>query len=163
MLTFRRQLWSLARTSPAYAAGGQVAVAGYDAYADTYADEYGDGVVEFDGYSAGYHDDPEHLDELDHRSPEPAPAAVRPTAYRRRRRVLSLLLIGAVATVPAAVVLGGVSWWVAQGVADALLVLYVSLLVVRHRRLVERAQKVRYLTPIRAPRPAVVVLRGAVR
>jgi hypothetical protein len=159
MLTFRRQLWSLARTSPAYAAGGQATLAGYDTYADTYADA----VVEFEGYGAGYHDDPEHLDELDHPSLEPSPAAARPTAYRRRRRVLSLLLLGVVATVPAAVLLGGVSWWVAQGLADALLVLYVSLLVVRHRRLVERAQKVRYLAPIRAPRPAVVVLRGAVR
>jgi hypothetical protein len=37
-------------------------------------------------------------------------------------------------------------------------VTYLALLVRRQRRLTERLQKVRYLTPIRAPRPAVVVL-----
>jgi hypothetical protein len=35
---------------------------------------------------------------------------------------------------------------------------YLALLVRRRRRLAERFQKVRYLAPIRAPRPAVVVL-----
>jgi hypothetical protein len=59
--------------------------------------------------------------------------------------------------------LGG-TWWVAPGVAGGLLVTYLSLLVRRQRRLAEQAQKVRYLTPIRAPRPAVVVLgSGAAR
>jgi hypothetical protein len=50
--------------------------------------------------------------------------------------------------------------WVAQGVADLLLVSYVALLVRLRRRTSERADKVRYLAPIEAPRPAVVVLHG---
>ena len=45
-----------------------------------------------------------------------------------------------------------------------LLVAYLGLLVRRGRREVERVQKVRYLTPIRAPRPSVVVIgSGAAR
>ena len=48
--------------------------------------------------------------------------------------------------------------------AGTLLVAYLGLLVRRGRREAERAQKVRYLTPIRAPRPSVVVIgSGAVR
>jgi hypothetical protein len=42
--------------------------------------------------------------------------------------------------------------------AGGLLLTYLALLVRRQRRLAERLRKVRYLAPIRAPRPAVVVL-----
>ena len=59
--------------------------------------------------------------------------------------------------------LGG-PWIVAAAVAGTLLVAYLGLLVRRGRREAERAQKVRYLTPIRAPRPSVVVIgSGAAR
>jgi hypothetical protein len=62
-----------------------------------------------------------------------------------------------------AVVLGG-AWIVAAAGSGTLLVAYLGLLVRRGRREVERAQKVRYLTPIRAPRPSVVIIgSGAAR
>jgi hypothetical protein len=93
---------------------------------------------------------------------ERSPAAVRRRlqGYRRRRRVLATLLLVAIATAPPAAFLGGTGWWVAHAVADTLLVGYVALLVQRQRRSIERDEKVHYLPPIRAPRPAVVVLHG---
>ncbi len=55
-------------------------------------------------------------------------------------------------------------WIVAEAVAATLLVAYLALLVRRGRREAERAAKVRYLTPIRAPRPSVVIIgSGAAR
>jgi hypothetical protein len=167
MVNFRRQLWSLARTSP-----GQGPV-----YADTY--------VMDDGYDA-YDEDLDDVaagDELAPRrsqagsvvsvgsvgSVEAAPSSVLPSSrpgagsYRRRRRVLSALTVMAVATVAPGVLLGG-AWWIGQAVTGGLLVSYLALLIRRQRRLAERAQKVHYLAPIRAPRPAVVVLgSGAAR
>ncbi|MGH9263037.1 MAG: hypothetical protein ACRD08_24580, partial [Acidimicrobiales bacterium] len=87
----------------------------------------------------------------------------RALAYRRRRQILSVLLLLAAGGVAPAVLLG-TPWIVAESVAAALLVAYVGLLVRRGRREVERVQKVRYLTPIRAPRPAVVIIgSGAAR
>jgi hypothetical protein len=81
----------------------------------------------------------------------------RAAAVRRRRQVfLTLLVMAVVTAAPAA--LAGRWWWVAHGVADGLFFVYVALLVRRQRRLAERAEKVHYLSPIRAPRPAVVVL-----
>jgi hypothetical protein len=61
------------------------------------------------------------------------------------------------ASVAPAVLLGGAGW-IGLAVAGGLLLTYLVLLVRRRRRLAERLQKVRYLAPIRAPRPAVVVL-----
>lgn len=90
----------------------------------------------------------------------PAAARRRLQGYRRRRRVLATLLLVAIATAPPAAFLGGTGWWVAHAVADTLLVGYVALLVQRQRRSIERDEKVHYLPPIRAPRPAVVVLHG---
>lgn len=92
-----------------------------------------------------------------------AVAARRARAFRRRRRVLSLLVaLTAGAAWPAAV--AGGAWVPAAVAVGTLLVAYVVLLVRYGRREVERAQKVRYLTPIRAPRPSVVVIgRGAAR
>jgi hypothetical protein len=90
----------------------------------------------------------------------PAAARRRLQGYRRRRRVLATLLLAAIATAPLAALVGGVGWWVAHAVADTLLVGYVALLVQRQRRSIEREEKVHYLAPIRAPRPAVVVLHG---
>ncbi|MFS8586616.1 MAG: hypothetical protein FWJ72_16230, partial [Acidimicrobiia bacterium] len=55
-------------------------------------------------------------------------------------------------------VLVGWPWTVAVAVSGTLLATYVALLVRLARREIERAQKVRYLTPIRPPRPSVVVI-----
>jgi hypothetical protein len=87
----------------------------------------------------------------------------RALAYRRRRRVLAALVLLGLAGVAPALLLGtpGI---VAEAVAGTLLLAYVALLVRRGRREAERVQKVRYLSPIRAPRPAVVIIgSGAAR
>jgi hypothetical protein len=87
----------------------------------------------------------------------------RAVAYRRRRQVLSFLLLVSLAGIAPAVLLGA-GWIIAEAVAATLLVAYLGLLVRRGRREAERAQKVRYLTPIRAPRPSVVIIgSGAAR
>lgn len=90
-------------------------------------------------------------------APPVPPVRRRRAAYRRRRRVLGTLLLSTLGfAVPA--VLVGWPWTVAVTVSGALLATYVALLVRLARRELERAQKVRYLTPIRPPRPAVVVI-----
>ena len=110
------------------------------------------------------------------RSPEDgAPAAVRrraaaaarqrrAAAFRRRRQVLALLVVLTAAVAAPAVLFGGAVDRRRPRSAGTLLVAYLALLVRRGRHEAERAQKVRYLTPIRAPRPSVVVIgSGAVR
>ena len=90
-------------------------------------------------------------------------AGQRAHAFRRRRQVLSSLVLLTGAGVAPALLLGG-PWAAAVAVPGTLLVAYLGLLVRRGRREVERSQKVRYLTPIRAPRPSVVVIgSGAAR
>lgn len=167
MRSFRSQLWSLERATPHYGADSYTT---YVSYGD---DLYGDvpGEPESDGApSAGYEPDPRWSD---HDGPVarhgvapvhafPAVAAVPPgrrrtPPYRRRRQVLSVLALAALGGVGPAVALGG-PWVVVEAVAGTLLAVYVGLLIRRGRREVERAQKVRYLTPIRAPRPSVVVI-----
>jgi hypothetical protein len=147
---FRRQLSSLARTSPRY---GSLP---YDVH-----DPYGDA-----GYTGEYNpmDDTGEMDGIGvPGEPDAAPAPVPPLrrrrgrSYRRRRTIAAILTVITLGAVSPAVLLGG-AWWTAQGVTGGLLVLYLALLVRRRHRLAEQAQKVRYLTPIRAPRPAVVVL-----
>jgi hypothetical protein len=86
-----------------------------------------------------------------------AVAAQRAYAYRRRRQVLATLVLVAAGTTAGAVLAGG-AWVVAAAAVGTLLVTYMGLLVRRGRREAERLQKVRYLTPIRAPRPSVVVI-----
>lgn len=93
-------------------------------------------------------------------SPAGANARRRAAAVRRRRQIFATLLALAVVTALPAALVGG-SWLVVHGVTDGLLFAYVTLLVRRQRRLAERAEKVHYLSPIRAPRPAVVVLRSS--
>ena len=81
----------------------------------------------------------------------------RRSTWLRRTSTLAL------AAVAPAVVLGG-PWLVVASVAATLLVAYLGLLISRGRREAERVQKVRDLTPIRAPRPAVVIIgSGAAR
>ena len=94
------------------------------------------------------------------RSTAAARNRARARAYRRRRQVMGLLLVAVAVTLAWALVLGYPALWVAHLVADVLLVAYVTLLVRLARRSTERADKVRYLAPIEAPRPAVVVLHG---
>jgi hypothetical protein len=167
MVTFRRQLWSLARTSPGY---GPVYTDTFNGYEDDGYGDLTDDVDDVGGGASGRADAPWRLadgDELAHRRALAPPASrQRPSpqrlrrvggSYRRRRHILTALTVLAIGSVPPAVLLGG-AWWVGQGVAGGLLVTYLALLVRRQRRLTERLQKVRYLTPIRAPRPAVVVL-----
>ncbi len=90
-------------------------------------------------------------------------AGRRAHAFRRRRQVLCGLVLLTAAGVAPALLLGG-PWLAAAVVPGTLLVAYLGLLVRRGRREVERVQKVRYLTPIRAPRPSVVVIgSGAAR
>jgi hypothetical protein len=170
MVTFRRQLWSLARTSPGYRPVYTDAFSGYDdEYTGDAADESYDG--DDDGGAAGLARGGRHPhgDELARRrAPGPtgsgsghAPvsprAAVAGGSYRRRRHILTGLAALAVGSVAPAVLLGGAGW-IGLAVAGGLLLTYLALLVRRQRRLAERLQKVRHLAPIRAPRPAVVVL-----
>jgi hypothetical protein len=170
MVTFRRQLWSLARTSPGYRPVYTDAFSGYEDddydYDGHLADELHDG--DDDGGAAGLAGGIGRLpdgDELARRrapgSTGSAPASPRAAAtggsYRRRRHVLTGLTVLAIGSVAPAVLLGGAGW-IGPAVAGGLLLTYLGLLVRRQRRLAERLQKVRYLAPIRAPRPAVVVL-----
>jgi hypothetical protein len=170
MVTFRRQLWSLARTSPGYGPVYTDSFSGYDD--DSYADDEVDGAdgrgeAGGTGGLAVVHGRVHDGDELAHRrsSARAGSSLGRSSqrarhvggSYRRRRHILSALTVLALGSVVPAVLLGG-AWWIAQGVAGGLLVTYLALLVRRQRRLVEQLRKVRYLAPIRAPRPAVVVL-----
>ena len=91
-----------------------------------------------------------------------AVARRRAMAYRRRRQVLAALVLATAAAVAPAVQMGG-PWLVVQAVVATLLVAYLGLLIRRGRQHAERSQKVRYLTPIRAPRPSVVVIGGSAR
>jgi hypothetical protein len=181
MMSFRSQLWSLERATPTY---GDSYVADGDEYGYEHEDA---GQVTADG--AGVHPfRPARRTAVAAGSAALAPGVVgavvrspsdsatsgvnvraaavaqrRALAYRRRRQVLALLALLAAAGVAPAVLLAG-PWLVAEAVAATLLVAYLGLLVRRGRREAERAQKVRYLTPIRAPRPAVVVIgSGAAR
>jgi hypothetical protein len=168
MVTFRRQLWSLARTSPGY---GPVYTDSFGAYEeDDAGDLVGDLTDDVDGGGdnraggPGRHSDG---DELARRRPpvalassqEPAPRRTLRVAgsYRRRRHILAGLAVFAAGSVAPAVLLGG-AWWIGPAAVGGLLLTYLALLVRRQRRLTEQLRKVRYLAPIRAPRPAVVVL-----
>lgn len=177
IMSFRSQLWSLERATPNYG------VDSYLAYDDAYDDDDVDDDVVGDPDAAAE----VHAFERSRRSQAPGaggagapdaaadvsagfvgvpPAAItrrRAMAYRRRRQVLSTLVMAAAGSLAPALVLGG-PWVGVEAVASTLLVAYLGLLIRRGRREAERAQKVRYLTPIRAPRPSVVVIgSGAAR
>jgi hypothetical protein len=174
MVTFRRQLWSLARTSPGYRPMYTDAFGGFDDDADDYADDMADECYDGDDDGgaaalAGGGGRLRYGDELARRrvrgstgsgsghAPASPRAAAAEGSYRRRRHILSGLTVLAIASVAPAVLLGGAGW-IGLAVAGGLLLTYLALLVRRQRRLAERLRKVRYLAPIRAPRPAVVVL-----
>jgi hypothetical protein len=177
IMSFRSQLWSLQRATPTY---GDT----YEVYGDEGDDLAGEVAVVVAGGAAG---GAARGSARGGAAPRVAPGLVgtvvrsaedgaprglsraataaggRAHTFRRRRQVLcSLVLLTGVGVAPA-VLLGGP--WVAAVVAPGtLLAAYLGLLVRRGRREVERVQKVRYLTPIRAPRPSVVVIgSGAAR
>lgn len=175
IMSFRSQLWSLQRATPQFGLDSY-GVYGDEEYEDVAESEdaevhalelrRGDGVTGAvaPGVIGAVIRPPS--DGLGGRSVSALSAAVhqrRALAYRRRRRVLAFLLLATAAGSAGAVVLGG-AWVVAAAGSGTLLVAYLGLLVRRGRREVERAQKVRYLTPIRAPRPSVVIIgSGAAR
>lgn len=176
IMSFRSQLWSLQRATPHF---------GLDSYGADGDDEYDDVAdsedAEVHALSLPSRSDAlggplapgvigaavrSSADGLGGRSMSALSAAMhqrRAVAYRRRRQVLSFLLLASLAGIAPAVLLGA-GWIVAEAVVATLLVTYLALLVRRGRREAERAQKVRYLTPIRAPRPSVVIIgSGAAR
>jgi hypothetical protein len=81
-------------------------------------------------------------------------------ALRRRRQIFFGLLFAVAVSLVGAVITRDVTGWVAHGAAVLLFVGYIGLLVRHHQRAAEQVAKVRYLSPIRAARPAVVVLRS---
>ena len=176
IMSFRSQLWSLQRATPHF---------GLDSYGADGDDEYDDVADSEDAevHALSLPSRPDAFggaiapgvigavvrspsDGLGGRSMSALSAAMhqrRAVAYRRRRQVLSFLLLASLAGIAPAVLLGA-GWIIAEAVAATLLVAYLALLVRRGRREAERAQKVRYLTPIRAPRPSVVIIgSGAAR
>jgi hypothetical protein len=175
IMSFRSQLWSLERATPRYGADSYVAY-GDDVYDDTYGtDTYGvEGAVDDTGEVAEVHPfDPSRrvggearVPGLTGTSPAGVPLAAvarrRALAYRRRRQVLAVLGLATVGTLAPAVLVGG-PWLIVVAVVSTLLVAYLGLLIRRGRQHAERSQKVRYLTPIRAPRPSVVVIGSGAR
>jgi hypothetical protein len=176
IMSFRSQLWSLQRATPTYGDS-------YDTY-DVYGDESDDlaGEVAVGGAvhpmsSRGTHAAeprvaPGLVGAVVRSAEDGAPrgltrsatvAGQRARAFRRRRQVLCSLVLLTGAGIAPALLLGG-PWVAAAAAPGTLLVAYLGLLVRRGRHEVERVQKVRYLTPIRAPRPSVVVIgSGAAR
>lgn len=106
------------------------------------------------------HDDDDDDDGLPGATGGAAGSGVSRAALRRRRQVFFCLLAAVVVSLG---VLVGLRSAMALYVHSGSLVLftgYVTLLVRHHQRATEQVSKVRYLSPIRAPRPAVVVLRS---
>jgi len=177
IMSFRSQLWSLQRATPTY---GDT----YEVYGDEGDDLAGEVAVVVAGGAAGGaalgsarggaapRVAPGLVGTVVRSAEDGAPrgltraagvAGQRAHAFRRRRQVLCSLVLLTGAGVAPALLLGG-PWVAAVAAPGTLLVAYLGLLVRRGRREVERSQKVRYLTPIRAPRPSVVVIgSGAAR
>ena len=84
---------------------------------------------------------------------------MRRAEARRRRRDVFVTLLGAVGvTFLLAVALGG-SIWMLHLVVDVAFVAYVALLVSLQQQSMEKEQKVRYLPPTAARRPAPTAAR----
>ena len=173
IMSFRSQLWSLQRATPTY--GDTYEVYGdEDEQADEIAAAAAGGAVHAFGSARGPSTArvaPGVVGTVVRSPADGAPrglsgaatAGRRAHAFRRRRQVLVSLVLLTLGGVAPALLLGG-PWLAAVAVPGTLLVAYLGLLLRRGRREVERVQKVRYLTPIRAPRPSVVVIgSGAVR
>jgi len=105
----------------------------------------------------------DHVDHVDYDDDAPGAvngSGVSRTALRRRRQVFFFLLSAVVASLGVLVVLRSMSAVYVHAATLVLFTSYVTLLVRHHQRGAEQVSKVRYLSPIRAPRPAVVVLRS---
>jgi hypothetical protein len=143
ILSFHRKLWELERTS-------LYSDASYDdVNLDPDFDFGGEPFAGPDG-AAGAAADP----------PSPLQRQASRAALYRRRRIFFGLFVALIVTLAFAGLLGGAVAWSAHATVSFLFVAYIALLVRHHQRVVEQVAKVRYLTPIRAPRPAVVVLRS---
>jgi hypothetical protein len=81
-------------------------------------------------------------------------------ALQRRRKIFSSLLGGLISSLVGAAIMQTPAAWAVHGAVSVLFVAYIALLVRHHQRVVEQVAKVHYISPIRAPRPAVVVLRS---
>jgi hypothetical protein len=157
ILTFHRKLWELERTS--LYSDAAYSDAAYSSDSDTgsgygYADEADD------GYGVRQAQAQARVSPSPSSAPSAAQRMASRSALRRRRQIFFSLLLGLMVSLAfAAALRTPVAWGVHIGVS-ALFVGYISLLVRHHQRVVEQVEKVRYLTPIRAPRPGVVVLRS---
>ncbi len=87
--------------------------------------------------------------------PAPSAAAMRRAEVRRRRRDVFVTLLGAVGvSFLLAVALGGSAVWMLHLVVDVVFVAYVALLVSLQQQSFEKDEKVRYMPPTAARRPA---------
>ena len=85
-----------------------------------------------------------------------SPSVSRSRTIRRRRDVLTALLVAVVATLALVVFLGSSLVWGAQILADVLLVGYIALLVHQHNVVAERDMKVRFLPQAARIEPALL-------
>lgn len=154
MASFHKRLWQLEQLDhsvPAAVSLQRSAVAAGPGYASAFADgDYADD-DSYDGESTGHDDDD---------TPGGVSGAVSRNALRRRRQVFFFLLTAVVGSLVALILLRTAGAVVVHVSSLVLFTSYVTLLVRHHQRALEQASKVRYLSPIRAPRPAVVVLRS---
>jgi len=84
------------------------------------------------------------------------PSAARSRTIRRRRDVLTALLVAVVATFLLALLVGSSLVWGAHLLGDVLLVAYVALLVHQRNVAAERAMKVRFLPQAARLEPALL-------
>jgi len=85
-----------------------------------------------------------------------SPSVSRSRTIRRRRDVLTALLVAVVATLALGVFLGSSLVWGAQILADVLLVGYIALLVHQRNVVAERDTKVRFLPQAARIEPALL-------
>ena len=152
MASFHKRLWQLEQLEQApYASpvlihgdhpqrGGYADPAEHDMDDDDHAHDHDDGLPGATGGAAG--------------------AGVSRAALRRRRQVFFCLFAAVVVSLGVLVGLRSSTVLYVHIGSLVLFTGYVTLLVRHHQRATEQVSKVRYLSPIRAPRPAVVVLRS---
>jgi hypothetical protein len=154
IVTFHRKLWELERTSiysdAAYSDAAYTDVAYRDA-----GEGYDDHVE-----PAGANVAARRVDGRADGGPSPAQRLASRTALRRRCQIFGSLFVGLVTSLVVAAALRTPAAWGAHVAITVLFVAYITLLFRHHQRVVEQVAKVRYISPIRAPRPAVVVLRS---
>jgi hypothetical protein len=85
------------------------------------------------------------------------PLAMRPDAFRRRRRVVLLLGVAVAVTIPLAVFTGAPAVWGLHFFADVCLLAFVGACAWARNAHIDRSQKVRELAP--APSPELALRR----